>query len=414
MSGADLSKVYPIVPVPLPWTSSYRLSGHLTRDGSKYALRGLRGRVGGSDLEGDASIDLTNKRPYVTADLRSKRLDYKDLLGFLGVPPPSKGKPRPPDQKALAAHLDDTGKVLSSKPYSLERLRAADVHLKFKGESIVTRAIPLDKVMLQLELRDGKFVLAPLDFGVAGGHVVSKLTLDASQDVIQSDIEATASNLEVKALLPKLKENAGSAGKLGGQAKLSMKGNSVAHMAASANGELALIMDHGRVSTLALVLTNLDLANAIKYLMRGDPKAPVYCAVASADVRQGELVPNIFVVDSSEENITGDGAVDFKSEEYKLRVVAHSKHASLIALRGPIRIGGTFKDPKVRPEAGPLAARAGVAVALGALLTPLASLLALVDTGGAKDSNCAALIGQAKKTVNAPVPVPSTTLPRAR
>ena len=79
-----------------------------------------------------------------------------------------------------------------------------------------------------------------------------------------------------------------------------------------------------------------------------------------------------------------------------LRLVAHSKHASLIALRGPIRIGGTFKKPEVRPEAGPVAARVGAAIALGVLLTPVASLLALVDPGGAKDSNCAALIEQAE------------------
>jgi uncharacterized protein involved in outer membrane biogenesis len=75
-------------------------------------------------------------------------------------------------------------------------------------------------------------------------------------------------------------------------------------------------------------------------------------------------------------------------------------------LRGPIRIGGTFKNPTVHPEAGPLAARAGAAVALGVLVTPIASLLALVDLGGAKDSNCSALVEQAKENVAAPPPPP--------
>ena len=401
VSGKDLAKLYPLVPVPLPWTSSYRLSGHLTREGEKYALGGLKGRVGSSDLEGDASIDLTGTRPQLTADLTSKRLDYKDMLGFLGVPPPAKGQPRPRDQQKQAEQLDETGRVLSPKPYSLERLRAVDAEVRFKGESILARDVPLDNVAIRLKLRNGVLVLAPLDFGVAGGHVVSRLTLDASKDVIQTEVDVTASNLEVKTLLPKLKENQGSAGKLGGRAKLSTKGNSVAQMAASANGEMALIMAQGRVSTLGLVLTNLDLANAVKYLLRGDPNAPVYCAVMSAGVHEGELVPNIFVVDTSEENITGEGAVDFKSEQYKLRLVAHSKRASLIALRGPIRIGGTFERPTVHPEVAPVAARVGAATALGVLVTPLAALLALVDPGGAKDSNCPALIDQAKGNVAA-------------
>jgi hypothetical protein len=113
------------------------------------------------------------------------------------------------------------------------------------------------------------------------------------------------------------------------------------------------------------------------------------------------------VVDTSEENITGEGAVDFKSEQYKLRLVAHSKRASLIALRGPIRVGGTFERPTVHPEVAPVATRVGAAAALGVLLTPVASLLALVDPGGAKDSNCAALIDQAKDNVAAKPPVAS-------
>ena len=412
LSGKDLSKLYPLVPVPLPWTSSYQLSGHLKREGDKYALQDLKGRVGGSDIEGNASIDLTAKRPQLTAELTSKRLDYKDLLGFLGVPPPSKGKPRPTDQQQQAQKLEQTGTVLSAKPYSLERLRAVDAAVKFKGESILARDIPLDNVTFHLDLKNGKLVIAPLDFGVAGGKIVSQLILDASKDLIRTELDATASNLEVKALMPKLKENKGSAGKLGGRAKLSTTGNSVKQMAASANGEMALLMSEGRVSTLALVLTNLDLANAIKYLLRGDPNAPVYCAVTSAEVRDGEMVPNFFVVDSSEENIKGEGAIDFKSEEYRLRLVADSKHPSLIALRGPIRIGGTFKKPEVRPEAGPVAARVGAAVALGALLTPVASLLALVDPGGAKDSNCAALIERAKeKVADAPATPSKKTSP---
>ena len=105
---------------------------------------------------------------------------------------------------------------------------------------------------------------------------------------------------------------------------------------------------------------------------------------------------NVFVVDSSEEKITAEGVIDLTDEEYDLRLVAHSKRPSIVALRGPIRIGGSFKHPKVRPEVAPLALRVGAAVALGTLLTPVASLLALVDPGGAKDSNCAALVDQAR------------------
>jgi uncharacterized protein involved in outer membrane biogenesis len=399
LSGYDLSKLYPLVPVPLPWTPAYRISGHFVREGTKYSLRDLKGRVGSSDVHGTVSVDITEERPVVIADVVSKRLDYKDLAGFLGAPPPRKGRARPPAQEREAQKRAATGKVFSEKPYNLQSLRAVDADVRFKGESILARDIPLDSIKVDLKLKNGKLALAPLDFGVAGGHVTSRINMDASKDVIQTDADATVRNLEVKQLLPKLKQSKGSAGKLGGRVKLATKGNSIAQMASSANGEIALIMSEGRASTLALVLTNLDLANATKYLLRGDPNAPVYCAVVQASMHGGTLTPDIFVVDSSEEKITAEGGINLTDEQYKLRLVAHSKRPSIIALRGPIQIGGTFKHPQVRPEIAPVALRVGAAVALGTLLTPVAALLALVDPGGAKDSNCAALIDQARSDV---------------
>ncbi len=48
------------------------------------------------------------------------------------------------------------------------------------------------------------------------------------------------------------------------------QGNTLAAMAASANGEAAMVMRGGEASTLALVLTNLDLARAAALLLGGD------------------------------------------------------------------------------------------------------------------------------------------------
>ncbi len=291
-----------------------------------------------------------------------------------------------------------TGKALPIKPYDVTRLRAFDADVRFKAPSIMSRGLPLDNMVADLKLKDGTLVLAPLDFGVAGGHVTSQVTLDARNDVIATKVQATVTNLEAKALLPALKRNAGSAGKVGGRAEIATRGNSIAAMAGSANGEIALIMSQGRASTLSLVLVNLDLANATKYLLYGDPNAPVHCGVVTGAVQDGRLAPQTFVIDSSEEKITGEGTIDFKDERYDLRLVADSKRASLVALRGPIRVGGTFKHPEVRPEVGPLAARVGAAVALGIVATPLASLIPLVDPGDAKEPTAARSSSRPKET----------------
>jgi hypothetical protein len=79
-----------------------------------------------------------------------------------------------------------------------------------------------------------------------------------------------------------------------------------------------------------------------------------------------------------------------------------------VALRGPIRIDGTFKHPHVAPEAGPVALRVAAAVALGALLTPPRRRLA--DPGGAHDSNCAALIAKGEESVTQPKSIEQSPL----
>ena len=52
-------------------------------------------------------------------------------------------------------------------------------------------------------------------------------------------------------------------------------------------------------------------------------------------------------------------------------------------LRSPLRSGGSFKDPSIRPQGGPLALR-GAAAAVLYSIAPPAILLALLETGPAK------------------------------
>ena len=58
----------------------------MTRNDRIYDIAGINGRVGGSDLEGALKVDTSrNNRPYLTGDLRSRRLDFKDLGSLFGA-----------------------------------------------------------------------------------------------------------------------------------------------------------------------------------------------------------------------------------------------------------------------------------------------------------------------------------------
>jgi uncharacterized protein involved in outer membrane biogenesis len=255
--------------------------------------------------------------------------------------------------------------------------------------------IPLDNLTARLSLKEGVLRFAPLDFGVADGHVLANVTLDARRDVPAADADITIHNVELKRIFPQLKSPQGSAGRFGGRARFRTQGRSVAALFAAADGDAAVIMRGGEASTLTLVLTNLDLANAAALLLRGDETAVIRCAVGQFRSHRGVMTPDMLVVDTSAELITGEGTIDFVNERYDLALRANSKHASLIALRGPVVIGGTFKHPSVHPAVGPVVLRVGAAIGLGVLAPPLA-LLPLIDFGGAPDAECRGLMQEAR------------------
>ncbi len=396
LQGPDLSKLYPIVPAPLPWTPPYKLAGELTHTQHLWDFRGMTGTVGQSDLKGNVRIDVSRPRSMMTADLTSARFDSKDLGGFIGLPP---GEPA---QRAQTAEQQQeerrrglSYRVLPDKPLELEKLRAHDAVVTFRGTSVKWSAIPMDNLAARLTLKDGVLRFDSLDFGIADGHVIAKFDVDVTRNVAQAQGEFEARNVELKRLFPKLASPQGTAGRFGGRAHFKTEGNTVAAMLAAVDGDAAVIMRGGEASTLQLVLTNLDLARAAVLLLRGDEAAEIRCAVGALHAKRGVMTPDLFVIDTSAVVITAQGNVDFRDEKYDLALNAKSKRPSLLALRGPVVIRGTLKTPVVGPALGPVAARVGAATGLGLVAPPLA-VLPLIDFGGASDVDCRALMEQAR------------------
>jgi hypothetical protein len=413
LQGRDLSQLYPIIPVPFPWTPPYRLSGQLKHDGKVWTFKEFTGKVGDSDMAGNFALDRSKARPFVNADLVSTRLDYKDLGGLVGLPPADEPpSARTPEQNKEAAKREQSGRVLPTKPYDLEKLRIVDAKVRFKGKQFMASKLPLDNMNAALDLQNGVLKLQPLDFGVAGGNVSSTLVLDARDKVIKTNGDITVRNVELKQIVPGFKPPKGSAGKVGGRAHLSATGNSVADMLGSSNGEIALISHGGEASALAVVLTNLDLARAVPLLLKGDENSPIRCVVADFVDENGTMTARTLVMDTEAEKILGEGSIDFANERYDLTLNAKSKKPSMVALRGPILIDGSFKSPKVHPAVGPVAVRVGTSVALGVAATPVAALLPLIDFGGATDADCRALIQDARENVEARASKQPSNAPR--
>jgi hypothetical protein len=75
--------------------------------------------------------------------------------------------------------------------------------------------------------------------------------------------------------------------------------------------------------------------------------------------------------------------------------VVAPKDFSLLTLRAPLHIRGSFAKPSVSVEKAPVGLKLGSALLLG-LINPLAALLPLLDVGNQKEARASAASCQAR------------------
>ena len=409
LAGASMADLYPLTGVLLPETPEYATKGRLLgkKDGNTWdwTYQNFKGTVGKSDLAGTLQYLPRQPRPLLRGEVTSQQLRLEDLGPTIGADSNAKkqarGKaPVQPDSKALPVEQFNTAKW-----------NALDADVKFTGKKLVrTHDIPFNDIVAHIHMKDKVLSLTPLNFGMAGGDITSNITLDGRQKNIAAQAKVAARHLKIRELFPKLQSMQASFGEVYGDAALTGHGNSVSAMLASANGELAATVSEGSVSQFVLELAGLNLANAVFVKVFGDKQVQLNCLASDFAVTNGRADVRRFVLDTDSAVVNVTGNVNLANETLDLDVRPRTKGARIITLRTPLYAKGTFKNPEVGPQKGPLALKAGAAVALATVVTPLAALLPLVNIDKAPDTDCAAVMAQAKATRKNPTS-PATNAP---
>jgi uncharacterized protein involved in outer membrane biogenesis len=90
LSGKDLADGYYLTGLALPNTPPYSISGRLRSTGTKFELTDVHGRLGGSDIHGVITAQLSSPYPILHADLTSHVLDLADLGPTFGGSAPTR------------------------------------------------------------------------------------------------------------------------------------------------------------------------------------------------------------------------------------------------------------------------------------------------------------------------------------
>ncbi len=392
LSGADMNDLYVLTGIVLPNTPPYRISAALVRDGGRWHMNKARGVVGDSDVAGQLSVDTSGEKPMLTADLRSRRVDLDDLGAFFGM-----------RTRQVGGETKSTpvagGRLLPDSTLQVERIRAMNADVKFRADAIDAPGLPLRRVSLDLKLNDGILKLNPISFTLDRGTIKGTVVLNATKATPHTDLDLRMTGGRIEDwVTTKVQGLPVIEGSLAARLKLSGSGNSVRRAASNANGSLTLVSPRGEMRQAFAELLGVNASAGLIKLLSEDPKkTPLRCAVADFQVRNGVARSNRILVDTEVVLVEGSGTISLDTERMNLRFEGDSKKPRLLRLFLPITVNGPITKPAIGVEAGSAVAQGGVALALGAVLTPFAAILPFVDPGLANDANCNALVREGRK-----------------
>jgi AsmA protein len=393
--GDSLAALYPLIGVALPPTPSYSSSGRFVRSGRQWRYENFAGRIGDSDIAGSLQVDTGGPRNKLTGALVSKQLSLADLGPAVGsrMAAPEGGAPQAKSKPAPTRMLPDI-------PFDTERWASLDADVTLRAQTLLRdKALPLDRLQFHLLLQDGVLTLDPLAFELAGGELQGLVTLDSRKAPMLGRARLQLRGLLLGRLLPTVDLSKNSIGQLNGDIELAGQGATVGQMLATASGRVSLVAQNGRISRLLMEQTGLHLIEILQLTLAGDQTVGLRCAVADFGVIGGVMQARALVLDTDVNTLTGSGQVNLGDESLALTIVPRTKVSSVVALRSPVYVKGTFSQPQVALDTGRILTRGAGALALG-LVNPLLALIPLFDAGPGVNSPCQQLVVEAK----APLP----------
>lgn len=383
IEGTNLADIFYLTAIPLPPTPHYTLKGQLTKSGNVWSYHKFKGQVGSSDLAGNLSYDVGGERGYLTADLTSTVLNAADLSGFIGLDP---------EGEAVKST-----RLIPDVPLARERLLATDLDIQLKAEQVTGPNLPFKGMEIRFDLRDGILKLNPFNLVLADGTVDGIIEIDANPAVPPMTMDLNMRQLNLVQFFKGTRFESTTDGMFGGRIALAGEGASLAEVLATSNGDLTLIMSGGEISQLLIEASDLDIGQAFPLFFGKDKATRINCGVLDFDVKKGMLTSEVVVLDTNDSLLVGDVSINLKDEKINAWLDAKPKDNSLLSLRVPITISGQLKDPRIGLHPEKTAVRGVAAIALGALLTPYAAILAFIEKGNVPNTDCRALISAANK-----------------
>ena len=395
LSGPDLADLYHLTGLTLPETPPYDLAAGFARAGAVYAFERLHGRLGDSDLAGSLSVNDSTGRPFLRAQLASRRLRLVDLYAVLGgAPKHVAGHTLSPTQKIVAAKLKAEHRLLPNTHLAVGRMRAMDARVTYRAQSVDAGRAPIRVLSLKASLDHGVLNVDPVTMTLPQGEFTGVIRLDARRAVPTEVMDLRLSGARVENLFPGKTAFPPIEGGLFARAQFTSSGDSVREAAANANGAFSVVIPGGEMRKAFAELLGINGKGILLLLGKSQSETPIRCAVADFRASNGILNAQRLIIDTDPVLSTGTGWINLRDETLSLRLTGKPKKFQLLRLMAPITVKGSLQAPKFGADLGKAIGQLAVGGLLAAVVSPLALILPFVSPGLAHNADCGALEAQ--------------------
>ena len=309
-----------------------RLDGRLIHRDRIWRAADIVAQVGENRITGHAAYNTQKKRPLVSVDLKSPRINLASLLAQQN----DHSKPERP------------GSLTPDIGFHTPRLNAIDATVHVDIARLITGSRRLDQVGVDATLRDGRLLVKPLQADVGGGEIAAYMDMHGSETPVQTAVHINVNRLDLRDVLDALGITKEGSGVINGQVELAGTGDRLPQFMASADGDVTMIMQHGRLDRMLMRLIGQS-ARGIFSAMFGSNQGSVKlrCMISDWHVADGEASIKHLVVDTPDLKIIGKGAINLDNGGIDLTLMPHSKGLSLFSSQTAVDIQGRLGKPVI-------------------------------------------------------------------
>lgn len=340
IAGPTLSSLHPFIRGRPPFSRPYQAQGRLHFTADSYGFENFIGKLGATDLAGSLHLSRYGRRTW-QADIRSAHAQLADLTSLsFAVDPVNPDGPMPPAPAVSPAAA--AGRVLPARPMAADRLQYSDAHVRIDLKKLDSPQWPaLQSLRATADIEEGVLRLSSLDVGIAGGNARGEITLDGKQHPPAAGVALEFSGLQLERLLPHLRSGEASA-PLAARVDLKGRGDTIAAMLASADGQAAVSLAPGHISNLLDAMLGLNAGKLVWLKLTGDRDITLNCAALTLDFKNGIGRSRQLLLDTAQTRAGGSATVNLRDEHFDLLLTPQAKQGRLFALGSGIRASGSF------------------------------------------------------------------------